>query len=98
MHQKNRRRRFKKRVYEMLDLPAEADLVTPRITMTGNDMLLVENNQEAVSCRDTEVRLMTSLGILTIEGNALELKEFTEGRAFLTGRIRGLAFEAQDEV
>ncbi|MBQ2770969.1 MAG: hypothetical protein IJF41_06990 [Clostridia bacterium] len=91
------KRKHKQKVYELLDLPRDADLVTPRITLSGNEILLVENNQEAVTCTERQVRLMTNLGILSIEGRDLELKEFMEGRAVIRGRITGLAFETAEE-
>ena len=91
------KRKHKQKVYELLDLPRDADLVTPRITLSGNEILLVENNQEAVTCTERQVRLMTNLGILSIEGRDLELKEFMEGRAVIRGRITGLAFEMAEE-
>lgn len=95
---KGKRVKRSRRIYEALDLPAEADLVTPRISMTGNDALLLENSMEAFTCTDKLVRVNTVLGILRIEGERLELREFTEGRAFVSGRIRLLAFEAAEGI
>jgi len=91
------KRKHRQKVYELLDLPRDADLVTPRVTLSGNEILLVENNREAVSCTDRQVRFVTELGILSIEGRELELKELMEGRAVIRGRITGLAYEGELE-
>lgn len=94
---RRRKRRFT-RIYEALDLPVEADLITPRITMTGDAALLIENAGRALTCTNALVRLETALDILRIEGGGLVLKEYAEGRVFLSGRIRSIAYERADGV
>lgn len=90
-----KKRSFRHKFTEALELPAEVMEGTPRVTLLGTNDLLVENQQGIYEYYDKGLRLSTSCGILSIEGKDLELRELSQERVYVAGEIRGLWFENQ---
>lgn len=88
-----RRKKWKKAVFRALDLPEEADGNTIKITMIGRGDLLVENHKGILQYAVEHIRLLSSDGVIRIEGTALMLSEFGMGRAYVRGEIGGWRFE-----
>ena len=90
---KTKRKRWKRAVLSALDLPLEADGETLKITMVGTGDLLVENHRGVLECGLERIRLMSTVGIIRIEGTMLTLSEFGTERAYIRGLIGGWRFE-----
>lgn len=88
-----RRKNLKKAVFRVLDLPEEADGNTIKVTMVGRNDLLVENHKGVLQYAVELVRLLSSDGVLRVEGAQLMLSEFGMGRAYIRGEIAGWRFE-----
>ncbi|WP_258360267.1 sporulation protein YqfC [Moorella sulfitireducens] len=89
---KNRSRRLEKAVTEYLELPADAVLDLPRLTLVGNSRLVVENHRGISEYRPDLVRLKLSTGELAIKGTGILLREIRPDAIALEGTIQSLSF------
>jgi len=79
--------KFKRRIVKALELPSEIVLDLPRLSMIGNEELLVENYKGIIEYTPELLRLHTKTGILFVEGKSLCLKQVTTDQINITGCI-----------
>lgn len=75
-----------------LSLPEDLLPGVPRITLLGREKVLLENMGAVRRYALTEAVFETGAGLLTVEGEALQLEELGESRVLLTGQITGVGF------
>lgn len=75
-------------ITEKLDLPADAALNMPKITITGNGEVFVENYRGIAEYTEQRVRLGTVSGIITITGENIGIKSIGTEEITLSGRIK----------
>ena len=80
--------RVKEKMTDLLSLPKEIALNLPLIMATGQDEINIENYKTLVEFTDTKIRIHTSIGMLTIEGQKLKLKQITTEHVLITGNIK----------
>ncbi|OIQ61564.1 YabP family protein [Moorella thermoacetica] len=85
-------RHMEKTVSDFLDLPPEAALDLPRLTLIGNSRLLLENHRGIVTYHPDLVKLKLSAGELEIKGTGLLLREIKPDAIALEGTIRSIEF------
>ncbi|GEA16477.1 MAG: hypothetical protein PWR22_434 [Moorella sp. (in: firmicutes)] len=88
----DRARRLEKAVTEYLELPADAVLDLPRLTLVGNSRLVVENHRGISEYQPDLVRLRLSTGELEIKGTGIILREIKPDAIALEGTIQSLRF------
>ncbi|MDK2895742.1 MAG: hypothetical protein PWQ98_1869 [Moorella sp. (in: firmicutes)] len=88
----DRARRLEKAVTEYLELPADAVLDLPRLTLVGNSRLVVENHRGISEYQPDLVRLKLSTGELEIKGTGIILREIKPDAIALEGTIQSLRF------
>ena len=81
-----------KTVTNFLDLPPEAALDLPRLTLVGDSRLLLENHRGIVTYQPELVKLKISSGELAIKGTGLLLREIKPDAIALEGTIHSLEF------
>jgi len=82
--------RVKEKMTSLLALPKEITLNLPLITATGREELNIENYKSLVEFTDTKIRIHTTAGMLTIEGQRLLLKQVTSEHVLITGKIQDI--------
>ena len=80
----------KERMTGLLALPKEITLNLPQIIATGRDEVNIENYKNLIEFTDTKIRIQTSLGMLTVEGQNLILKQITTEHVLITGKIKAM--------
>jgi len=80
----------KEKVTGLLALPKEITLNLPLIMATGRQEICIENYKNLVEFTDTKIRIHTTSGMLTVEGQRLMLKQVTTEHVTITGKIDGL--------
>lgn len=83
---------IEKTVTDFLDLPPEAALDLPRLTIIGNSRLLLENHRGIVIYQPDLVKLKLSAGELEIKGTGLILREIKPDAIILEGTVRSIEF------
>lgn len=59
----------------------------PRIVMTGNKLVLVEQHRGLVSYQQDEIIMKTSIGFLKLQGNELRFQHYSATEAVVFGEI-----------
>lgn len=84
---------FKEKLTEKTGLPKEIVLDYPKITLTGENQLEVENYKGIIEYSETKIRLNTFLYILIIEGNGLCFEHITGSFVSVRGKITNIGIE-----
>lgn len=82
--------RINKKITAVLDLPQEVTLDYPKIIVTGDESIIVENHKGLIELSQTVIRLNTKIYILKITGENLDIKSISEEEIEITGRITGI--------
>ncbi len=66
-----------------------------KLTLNDRERLTMTGVSEVVNFDDTAVSLRTSLGMLTVQGHGLKLRQLSEegGQVAIDGRISALSYE-----
>ncbi len=75
-----------------LELPADAVMDLPRITMVGQLHIYIENHQGVLKFSNEEVRLLLKNGQLLIKGKDFMLKTILPEEILLEGKIEHVSY------
>lgn len=81
-------KRLEKMLARYFELPRDLVLNLPRITIIGNEQLVVENHRGIIEYTLQQVRISTSLGEVRIEGENLTLRNIFPEEIAVEGKIR----------
>lgn len=84
---------LKRRLAEMLDLPADVTLELPRILLMGPLQLAIENHRGLIEYTGDRITVGVPKGQVTVEGEELVIGTITNEEITVLGRIRALRFE-----
>ena len=84
---KKGRAKMREKMTNLLSLPKEVALNLPLILATGRGEVSIENYKNLIEFTETKIRINTSAGALTIEGERLNLKQITTEHILITGKI-----------
>ncbi len=80
------------KIFDILDLPGEIALNLPRLMMTGNKGLIVENYRGIIEFETERIRINTKTGIIKVSGSNLVIKEITSEDILIRGEIHLIEF------
>jgi len=80
----------KEKMTGLLSLPKEIALNLPLITAIGREEVNIENYKKLVEFTDTKIRVQTTSGMLSVDGQGLNLKQVTTEHVLITGKIKGI--------
>ncbi|MBR4110459.1 MAG: sporulation protein YqfC [Clostridia bacterium] len=81
---------LKQKFLTAMDLPIELLNDVPRITLIGNNNLLIENHKGIIEYDENIIRLVSHINIL---GNQMNVEEINNEEIFITGEITNVEFE-----
>lgn len=81
---------LKQKFLTAMELPIELFDDIPRITMIGNNRLLIENHKGIIEYDENIIRLVSHINIL---GNQMNVEEINNDEIFITGEISNVEFE-----
>ncbi|MBQ1948187.1 MAG: sporulation protein YqfC [Clostridia bacterium] len=84
---------MKEKIIDALSIPKDLFLNIPKITLIGEHDLTCENCGGLLTCTESMIRFCTGLGILSVSGSALYIRELSEELAVIGGNISGISFE-----
>ncbi len=85
-------REVKTTVSEMFELPKDIMLNLPRISMIGNNQMLVENHRGVIEYTPQRIRLNSTIGVIRVEGQDMDLKNIAVDDVMITGLIKHVEF------
>lgn len=83
-------------IAEKLDLPRDVMLNLPKITITGNSEITVENHKGVILFEDTQIKVNSSVGLINIYGNGFEIIFMGGSTMTLSGRFNTVSYEGND--
>ncbi|MEW6572502.1 MAG: sporulation protein YqfC [Bacillota bacterium] len=86
------REQVKRKAAATLELPGEVALDLPKIVITGNIHVLVENHRGIVAYSPDMVRILVQAGEVAVSGGNLVLRSILEDEIIIEGEIHGVAF------
>lgn len=82
--------KINRKITDILDMPKEVTLNYPKITLLGEESVVVENHKGLVELSQTSIRLNTSMYLLKITGENLDIKSITSEDIEIIGKITGI--------
>lgn len=89
---KKRLEDVKSAVSELFELPKEIVLNLPKLTMIGNNQMLVENHKGIIEYTPQRVRMNSTIGVIRVQGNNINLKNIATEDIMITGDIKNIEF------
>ena len=83
-------RKVKEKFLDFMDMPVELLQDTYRITMIGNQSILIEKYKSILEYDENVIR--TACGV-TIQGTDLSIEEIGDNEIFVTGKLFTIEFE-----
>lgn len=89
---KRRIEEVKTKFSEIFELPKDIVLNLPRISMIGNNQMLVENHRGVIEYTPQKIRVNSTIGVIRIEGQDMDLKNIAADDIMITGVIKLVEF------
>ncbi|NLA84836.1 MAG: sporulation protein YqfC [Clostridiales bacterium] len=83
---------MKSNLSEIFDLPKDIMLNLPRISMIGNNQMMVENHKGIIEYTPQRIRVNSSIGVIRIQGKDMQLKNIASDDIMITGEIKILEY------
>lgn len=80
------------RIVEILELPRDVVQDLPRLVLTGDRRLVIENHKGVIEYTSALLRLNTSRGELRVEGKSLTLVSILREEIWIEGHIEHVEF------
>ena len=90
---KNTRNKLEK----LLEIPIEVTTNIPKITLIGFNQLMIENYMGVIEYEEYLVKINSSIGIIIIEGNKMNLNQINENDVLISGVISKIYLESTEE-
>ena len=87
MDKKPHRAGFLEKTAELFDLPADALAGVPRLELTGDSELRMENHKGILAYGSEEIHVSAGSFLVKISGRELELRAMTGLELLITGKI-----------
>ncbi len=86
----NHEKGIKEKFSEAMELPKELLLDIPRMTILGNEDILIENYKGITAYDENIIRFQNGISIY---GNKLNVEEMTDSEMMITGEFKHIEFE-----
>lgn len=83
----------KSNLAEKLDLPRDIVLNLPKVTITGDNEIIIENHKGVVAFNDDMIKVNTSAGIMCIYGRKFEILFMSGSTVNISGKFRSVEYE-----
>lgn len=85
---------FRRRLSQLLDLPADVTLDLPKILIVGPLQMAVENHRGLIEYSPERLVVAVSRGQMVIKGRGLIIGTITSEEITVLGEIQSLSFES----
>ena len=87
--------RGKEFIAQKLDIPIEVMIDIPKIIITGNEEITIENHKGIVAFSEHEIKVSSKKGIIKIQGNNFEIFYMGSNSLTINGEIRAISYEGE---
>ena len=89
----NKLDKVKEGLAEKLDLPRDIVLNIPKIVITGNNEIIIENHKGIISFDNNEIKINSKVGTITLGGHNLEILFIGGNTITISGKFKSLVYE-----
>lgn len=93
MERRPRRPGLMERACQALELPADLAAGVPRLELTGDSQLRMENHRGILSYGTEEICVSAGAMVVRVRGEGLDLKAMTGAELLICGRIACVSLE-----
>ena len=90
MERSGRKERLLERTAEALELPGDVVAGLPRVELTGDRELRMENHRGILAYGSREIQISGGRLVVKVRGENLELRAMNAGELLITGALRGV--------
>lgn len=87
------RKRISERISEAWGIPKDVIMNIPRLTISGDKEIYIENHKGILQYTDTEIRISTPMGIVHICGKSLLLERIRLEDILISGTFERIEYE-----
>lgn len=87
---------IKEKIGDIFELPQDALRDIPKVTMYGNELVLIENHHGIRIYDEKELTVRTAVGFLKVTGEKLFISRFDESHIIVEGVITSFNVEVED--
>lgn len=84
--------KIKEKITEALELPRDIVLDEPKIYLTGDSELILENYKGIIDYDENSFKANSKCGVIKIEGADLSIKNITDESVLLKGKIKYIQY------
>lgn len=92
---KDKTRRVQYSLAGMLEMPGDALMDLPKITVIGNWQISIENHRGLIEYTADKIRINTSNGALEIKGKGLIIRGILVDEIALDGQVYSISFSGE---
>jgi sporulation protein YqfC len=85
--------RSKEDVAQKLGLPRDVVLDIPKIIITGDNELIIENHKGIIMFEEDEIKVNSNVGVISLQGKKLEILFIGGSTVVLGGKFKGINYE-----
>lgn len=86
----------KETIAEKLDLPRDVVLNMPKITITGENEIIIENHKGVILFEEKEVKINSNVGLITIYGSGFEILFMGGSTLTVSGKFKSVVYEGNE--
>lgn len=88
--------RTKQSIVDKLDLPRDIILNMPKITVTGDNEIIIENHKGVVLFGENQVKINSGVGLISIYGSRFEILFMGGSTITIGGKFKSIAYEGNE--
>lgn len=88
--------RTKQSIVDKLDLPRDIILNMPKITITGDNEIIIENHKGVVLFGENQVKVSSGVGVISIYGSRFEILFMGGSTLTVGGKFKSIAYEGNE--
>lgn len=86
----------KEAIAEKLDLPRDVILNMPKITITGENEIIIENHKGVILFEETEIKINSNVGVISIYGTGFEILFMGGSTLTVNGKFKSVVYEGNE--
>lgn len=86
----------KQNIADKLDLPRDIILNMPKITVTGDNEIIIENHKGVVLFGENQVKINSGVGLISIFGSRFEILFMGGSTITIGGKFKSIAYEGNE--
>lgn len=88
--------KVKENISEKLELPRDIVLDLPKITITGDNEIIIENHKGVILFEEKQVKVNSGVGLISISGSNFEILFMGGSTITLSGKFKSMIYEGND--